>query len=232
MRRNVAGISKRSNRRWTPIEHQTNGQATLSYYYSDPHSRVPIRDVTSKKDPKKDPNLETLTYGLFSHCNKQERRSIVEKGIRYQFFCTARRDGIRVLTGYYQTGWYYKANRGDYIIRAKRRRFVSPGFPLHALCEEYLNPFCIDGFFRSWRYIPEKVAALLLSLIDETDDKSTLYLSELRRIERWSRDKYGHVYINRLRGCSRKDIPRELRLRSRPLRRNKVTSSRARLYAR
>lgn len=179
--------------------------------------------MTNKRDPKLDPNLETLTYGLFSHCNKQERRSIVENGIRHQFFCTARGGGIRVLTGYYQTGWYYEANRGDYMIRAKRARFVSPGFPLREL-REYLDPFPIARFFRSWRYVPEKVAALLLSLIDESDDESTLYLSELRRLERWSLDKYGRVYLERLKGCSRRDIPREMRLRSRPLR-NKVTSS-------
>jgi len=215
--RDVAASSKRPNLRWIPLEDQSSGRATLSYYYSDPHSKVPIRDVTNKNDPKLDPNFETLTYGLFSHCNKQERRSIVESGIKYQFFCTTRRGGIRVLTGYYQIGSYCEVTPGDYVLKAKRSRFISPGFPLQALTE-YLEPFRIERF-RSWRYIPERIAALLVSLIDETDDASATYLSELRRLERWSLDKYGHIYARRTKGCNRGDVPKELEVRSKtPLR--------------
>ena len=120
-----------------------------------------------------------------------------------------------MLTGYYQIGSYCEVALGDYVLKAKRRRFVSPGFPLHAVAE-YLEPFRIEKF-RSWRYVPERVATLLVSLIDETDDASVSYLSELRRLERWSLDTYGHVYTKRTKGCNRRDVPRELEIRSRRL---------------
>jgi hypothetical protein len=143
------------------------------------------------------------------------RKSIVQHGIRHQFFCTARRAGIRVLTGYYQTGWYHEV-RGDYMIAAKRSRFVCPGFPLGELVD-YLDEYPIEKPFRLWKYLPEKVETRLVSLINETPDATRLYVSEIRRVEQWALEKYHRIYRKRLKGFSwedREDVARVMRLRS------------------
>ena len=215
---------KKSNRNlkppnppWIPIEHRNGVDQTLCYYCSDHRSVVPVRDVSHKKDPKPDPNIETKTYGLFSHCGRAMRKSIVERGIRHVFFCTARSDGprVRVLTGYYHTGWYFEVRRGDFVIAAKRGRFVSPGFPLSELVV-YLGECPMDrpiyARFRDWRYIPETVATRLLSLVYETPDATALHKSEIRRLEQWSLENYGHMYLKRQKGFRWEDAARPMRL--------------------
>lgn len=117
------------------------------------------------------------------------------------------------MTGYYRIGWYYKVDNDDYMIAARERRFVAPGFPLRELVQ-YLNEYPIDVFFRTWKYLPEEIANRLLSLIDDTPDATAQYISEIRRLEQWSLDKYGHAYINRSRGFGWEDAPRPMGLQS------------------
>jgi hypothetical protein len=201
------------NSPWVPMAHREDDRATLSYYYSDPNSDLPVRDVSHKKDPKRDPNVETLTYGLWSICNKRMRKSIVDRAIRHIFFCTARRGGIRVLTGYYHTGWYYKVGHDDFMIAARRGRFVAPGFPLPELVH-YLNEYRMGASFRCWKYLPGDVARRILLLIDETPDATSQYVSEIRRLERISLKNYGHVYRNRLTGFGWECAARPMRLKT------------------
>jgi hypothetical protein len=184
---------------WVPIAYREDDRATLCYYYSDSNSDLPVRDVSHKNDPKRDPNVETLTYGLWSICNKAMRKSIVEKGIRHILFCTARRGGIRVLTGYYHTGSYYKKGRDDFMIAARLGRFVAPGFPLPELVP-YVKGYRIDASFRCWKYLPEDVTRRLLLLIDETPDATSQYVSEIHRLEQISLKNHGHMYRNRSTG--------------------------------
>lgn len=176
--------------------------ATLTFYFSDSRSSiVPVRDISCRGDPKPDPNFETQTYGLFSGCCKDERRSIAEKGLRVQFFCTSRGDNIRVLTGYYLPAWYCLMEKGDYAIAAKSARFVSPGFVLSDLVE-FLNGYRIDRFFRLWKYLPEGVACRLLHLVNGVPDKTPQYISELKALENYSLKKYGILYHDRVKGFS------------------------------
>jgi hypothetical protein len=191
------------NSPWIPIEKRNENLATISYYYGDPRSQViPIRDVTSKRNAKRDPNIETKTYGLFSTCCKNERKAIVEKGIATQFFCTSRVNATRVLTGYYRPAWFCKFGPDDYVIAADKVRFVSPGFALNKLIT-FMDGFPIDRFFRTWKYLrDEKVIRQLLLLLNTARDSTADYLSEMKCQEEYALEKYGYIYNRRSEGLS------------------------------
>jgi hypothetical protein len=53
---NVSRDVRPPNPPWIPIEHRERDRATLCYYYSDSNSAMPVRDVSHKNDPKRDPN--------------------------------------------------------------------------------------------------------------------------------------------------------------------------------
>ena len=188
---------------WLPIQKDDKSLATMTFYYGDAKSQVvPIRDVTNKNDAKPDPNIETLTYGLFSFCCKNERKAIVEKGITTQFFCTSRANAVRVLTGYYRPAWYCEMGANDYAIAAHSARFVSPGFVLNILTS-FFEDYPIDKFFRTWKYIhDEKVIQRLLLLINSAPDATDTYISEIHRLEADSLEQFGRVYFDRLEGFS------------------------------
>jgi hypothetical protein len=197
---------------WTPLESEA-GKAALSFYYSDPLSKTPIRDISHKNDPKADPNLETMTFGLFSTCDRGMRVTIVRERIQLHFFCTARRGphgNTRVLTGYYRYGWYFKAPLAkkttgttleDYMLAAEQARFVSPGFPLSDLTG-YLWGFRLDKPFRTFRYIKEETATLLLHLLNNTPDATKEYLSEVCRVEQLVKERDKMLYRKRPTGFS------------------------------
>jgi hypothetical protein len=190
---------------WQPLEPNERSGGALSFYYSDSNSEVPVREVTRVDDNKSDPNLETLTYGLFSTCERGMRKGIVTRGIEYLFFCT-NRGGIRVLTGYYKIGWYFKgppvegysANGkvlDDYALAASNCKFVTRGFPLRDLTE-YLKGVHLDNRFRDFKYIDRETSELLAALIDEAGDETQAYLEEIKRLEQVNYVKYGYVYKN------------------------------------
>ena len=191
------------NAPWLPIQRGATNIATMTFYYGDAKSPVvPIRDITNRNDAKHDPNLETLTYGLFSVCCKDERKAIVEKGIATQFFCTSRLNGVRVLTGYYHPAWYCRMGEDDYAIAAESARFVSPGFELNKQVS-FLEGYPIDRFFRTWKYIrDEKVIQRLTLLINSAPDATTTHISEIHQWEAYSLEHYGHMYFDKLEGFS------------------------------
>jgi len=150
---------------WVNLE-ITDHRAALAIYLSDPNTNVPIRDVSNKNDPKADPNIETLSFGLFTRCHEQMRKSIVDNGVGLLFFSTQRREKYlegtrertrtrRVLTGYYKIGWYYEVENNDFMLAARSGKFIFPGFPLDSL-STYLYGDNIDTRILQWRYVREK----------------------------------------------------------------------------
>jgi hypothetical protein len=183
----------------------------MTYYYSDERAPlIPIRDVTHRMDAKHDPNIETRTYGLFSHCCRDERTAIVKEGIRTQFFCTSRSNPrTRVLTGYYKPKWYCEIDPGDFAIAAETIRFVSPGFVLSDIVS-YLEGFPIDCFFRTWKHIDdEAVIRRLILLINTAKDATNDHIAEVHRLENIAFEEYGRMYSDRFQGFSW-DYAREL----------------------
>lgn len=200
---------------WIPIKPESGNKAAFSFYYSDPLSKIPVREVSHKNDPKADPNLETLTFGLFSTCDRGMRATIVREGIELLFFCTNRKGG-RVLTGYYRIGWYYKlphALLDDYMLAAKEGRFVSPGFPLRDLTG-YLHGIQLDKRFRTFRYIDGETAGRLLQLLNDTPDATIQYISEIHRLEQLTLEKEGYVYQRKYTHFGLDVAQRPMRLRS------------------
>lgn len=192
---------------WQPIAYGTNNLSTMTFYYSDEQAPfIPIRDVTHQMDAKRDPNIETKTYGLFSNCCLTERKAIVRKGIRTQFFCTSRGNPrIRVLTGYYKPKWYCEIKQGDFAIAAETVRFVSPGFVLSDIVP-YLEGFRIDRFFRTWKYIhDESVIKRLILLLNTANDDTSEYIAEIHRLEDCALQKYQRMYQDRFHGFSWED---------------------------
>lgn len=206
---------------WSELEVSDN-RAVLAIYLSDPNTNVPIRDVSNKNDPKADPNVETLTFGLFSYCHEQMRKSIVDNGIELLFFCTQRREmyldgnrekyhARRVLTGYYKIGWYYEVDSGDFMLAARSGKFVFPGFPLDSLTT-YLHGDRLNTGFYQWKYLHEKTPKLLFQLINDTPDDTKKYSLEIQRLEREALEEYGFMYLTRKEGFSWEDAPRPMKL--------------------
>lgn len=215
---------------WKSLKLGAGNKAALSFYYSDPLSDTPVREISHKNDPKADPNLETLTFGLFSTCDRGMRGTIVRQGIELLFFCT-KRASARVLTGYYRIGWHYKlpsikghqkhSTLDDYMLAAKEARFVAPGFPLPDLTG-YLRGVHLDNRFRTFRYIDGENADRLLLLLDDTPDATFQYKSEIQRLEQMTLKRDGYTYQKKSTGFSWDDAPRVMRLNLR--RRNGDTS--------
>lgn len=185
---------------WIPLNEGNNDVAPLSYYYSDPNSEIPIRDISSRNTPKADPNIETKTFGLFGTCVKKVRKKIVEENMNFHFLFT-KRENVRVLTGYYQYGWYYESSKSsdDFMLAAKRIRFVSPGFKLSDLTG-YLRGDRIDKKFRVYKYVKGETPNLLLRLLEETPDSTSRYVAEIRRLEQELFKERGQIYFDGKKG--------------------------------
>jgi hypothetical protein len=195
---------------WEPLKLGDGSLAALSFYYSDPGSDVPVREITRRDDNKSDPNIETGTYGLFSTCERDMRAGIVRRGIDLILFCTSRSDqgrNVRVLTGYYRVGWFCKGRSVsgyskksqlvDYSLAAEEFKFVSPGFRLDdRYLKEYVRGVKLDRRFRRFVYIDGDAGRRLTSFLQDTPDATKEYLSEIRRLERQNLKQFGFTYHN------------------------------------
>lgn len=178
---------------WRPLA--DSGRGYLSVYLSDDLARYPVRAVTLRGDNKSDPNIETLTYGLFSTCEPQMRNRIVQDGAATVFFVTKHGRKPRAIVGYYQVGWWAEGARGarnrDFALAARHARFIEPvpatslPGPLEAICA---------AWYRTCRPVTSEVTAELRAIIDNRADRIDAYLRELRRLEQFARARTGYAY--------------------------------------
>ncbi len=146
-----------------------------------------------------------MTYGLFSTCEEDMRRALVQRGIEHVFYCTTRTHGkarVRVLTGYYHIKWYHRgpelqhhAGKADYWLAADEVRFVNPGFPLANLTG-YLRGVRLDIRFRRFLYLHETTAERLLALVKDTPEATQEYIREIQWLEGENAQKHNFTYPN------------------------------------
>lgn len=111
--------------------------------------RLPVRDVLKLGDNKSDPNVETLTYGLFSTCEETMRQSIASRGIGEIFFITSVEALERLaLVGMYELGWVAEVGPKDFAYVARRARFIDP-VPV--------DPFVVQGSRRKRHSVGARV---------------------------------------------------------------------------
>jgi len=178
---------------WVPLA--DSGSGYLSVYYSDPLARYPVRHVTLPADNKSDPNIETLTYGLFSTCEPLMRNRIVKDGAATLFFVTSHGGRARAVSGYYVIGWYTEGTRGaqnrDYALAAREGQFTDP-VPIASLTGGVAQ--ACAGPYRTYKPISPETTAALRELIDARPDRTEAYLGELHRLERFARARTGYAY--------------------------------------
>ena len=178
---------------WRPLK--DSGRGYLSVYLSDPLARYPVRAITRPADNKSDPNIETLSYGLFSTCEPMMRKRIVEDGAATVFFVTRHAGKPRAVTGYYQAAWYTEGARGarnrDFALAARAARFIDP-LPVADL-PDALAPVCA-GWYRTFRPVDPEVTKVLRAILDACPDISSAYMREVGRLERFSFARTGYAY--------------------------------------
>src|SRR6266568_2401005 len=132
---------------WAPMSQEGDGGGCLSVYYSDDMSPLAVRWITKPGDNKSDPNLETMTYGLFSTCSKAMRSGIVKRGAEYLFFAT-RRGGTRVLSGSSRNDSPGTWRLGISLQRTQEHRLPRYGMRLHPTAGNVLNVMESSGIER------------------------------------------------------------------------------------
>jgi hypothetical protein len=182
---------------WYELNPDVEAGAFLSFYYSDDISRIPVRAVTLPSNNKSDPNVETLTYGLFSTCGQGMRASLVKHRVPLIFFVT-NRAGERVLTGYYKIRWYapgpMNTHLRDFALAADHAHFLEEGIPLTRIGGKYSEE--IQRWFRVYKHLSPGAVRVLVRLIESRPNSLELYREETARLERFNRFRTGYSYVN------------------------------------
>lgn len=194
---------------WKSLGANSSTEGYLVYYYSDPGSHLPVRDVTRPFTNKADPNIETGTFGLFSHCMWTARKGVVEKKRPYLFFVTRRSNGERVLAGYYKVGWYAdnlpaadltKAKRAgrDFALAAQRMHFVENPIAMSDLARRFRDKWYAVST-RGPRPVSADLAAQMKSALDRRPNVTSELAKEVTRLERTNLRLTGFRYVDRRR---------------------------------
>jgi len=176
---------------WSPLATKPAAGAYLSVYLSSPYARLPIRDVTRLGDNKSDPNLETLTYSLFSTCEPIMRASIAKHGIGRIFFLTNLEGKGRALVGLYELGWLVEVDAGDVALAARSARFIEP-IPVARITGRAGK--AVQTRMRAFMRVNQDVEPRLSALVGKAPDRTRDYLAEIDRLERMSRARTGFRY--------------------------------------
>jgi hypothetical protein len=179
---------------WQELNSSEDAYGYLSIYYSDDLSSLPVRWITKPGDNKSDPNLETLTYGLFSTCAPGMRAGVVKRKSRYLFFATSRK-GQRILAGYYHHRWYAQGvflDARDFCLAADEIRFVADPIPLKRVDRKCGTN--VSRWFRNMRLLTGQECLRIVHLLREEPDATADYLSEINRLENFNLKHSGYRY--------------------------------------
>lgn len=195
------------NQPWRILAAATPPGGFLSFYYSDPASPLPVRAITrfvgKRFDNKSDPNVETLTYGLFSTCEVSMRASVVSLRAPYLVFVTTV-GTKRCLTGYFRIGWWapgpvmpaYGSSRrrsSDVMLAAAEARFVHPGIPLEEAAATLSDP-SLAGWFRTYKRLSPGQVEAVVGLLRSRPDVTPALVDEVYRLERLNERFSGFKY--------------------------------------
>jgi hypothetical protein len=198
---------------WLPLPRNEEILGHISVYYSNKRANLPVRDVTKPWDQKSDPNIETMTYGLFSTCMPPGRRNIVKHGNSYLFFMTSWKEG-RIITGYYELESYidtgikarnksFEWKFPDYALKAKRTHFVKDGIKLAKLeghksfskLGNTVDDNTISGFGpRGYVHLDQETTLAIRDALDAQADITREYIAEIHRLEKQNEEKTGYRY--------------------------------------
>ena len=176
---------------WRPLVGTPDAGAYVSVYLSSDVSRVPVRDVLRLGDNKSDPNLETLTYGVFSTCEPTMRKSIASRGITEIFFVTTVDPVGRALVGRYELGWIAEVNKDDFAYAASAARFIDP-VPVAQLTGKVGTE--MQKKLRNYKIVDPQTADALRALVDGSPERTSDYAFEIDRLERMSFSRTGFRY--------------------------------------
>lgn len=182
---------------WKEVTRKLSAPGALSFYYNDELARLPVRAVTKPQDNKADPNLETLSYGIFSTCQKGLRSAFVKEGRQHLFFITSLR-GTRVLTGYYSVKWFAPvaaAGPGDFALAADNAHFL--GQPLSLADVDTACGTRLNRKFRLNLLVEANECQQILAYMRQQPDARTSYLHEIDRLERFNKSRGGFRYVGR-----------------------------------
>ena len=181
---------------WIPLAVNEASGGYLSYFYSADLSPLPVRSITIIKagGNKVDPNLETMTYGLFSNCNKIMRKSIVKRGCRHIFFITKRKIG-RVLAGLYLVKWYAPVSleNDDFCLAADSIWFVEN--PISLVNVDKACGTDVSRSFRIFKHVDADECKKIERLLKRKPNATKSYLSEIDRLERFNLKHGGYRYV-------------------------------------
>lgn len=187
------------NAPWRRHTRNPEAGSAVTIYYSSDLSPLPIRAVErvdrGNPDNKQDPNLETQTFGLFSTC-KRSLRSGVRSNHRPNLFFVTNTDEGRVITGYYEIGWFAEIPQQDrdFALAAESSYFVEDPIPIGEANERCGTE--MDERSRNLKYPSPQAARHLKGLLHEQPDATKEYIKEIRRVENALRSRTGFTNVN------------------------------------